>query len=111
MNPYIKNLINLISENLTLPVITMVESEIVADCDGRWLSSIGEARVDEYYQKDEDLYFKSKDLEDLKENFIENAIQENEGNTFNSEEFRICVNNYMESIEWTKAIVVNIDLP
>lgn len=49
MNENIKNLINYIEDNPDLPVVAMVDSDIVAD-DGfsRWLGGIGKSYVGEY---------------------------------------------------------------
>ena len=44
----IQKFLKLISENPDLPIIPMVDHEVVCEDCGRWLGSFGNAYVDEY---------------------------------------------------------------
>lgn len=58
-----EELFRLMQENPDLPVVPMVDSEIVADDCGYWLGSWGRACVDEYFisEQAERVFFKSDD--------------------------------------------------
>lgn len=45
---YIESFINLVKENPTLPVIPMVDNEVVGDEWGRWMGSFGHSEIGEY---------------------------------------------------------------
>lgn len=65
MNENTKNLLELIQQNPDLPIVPMVDAEIVNGDDwGRWMGSFGAARVDEYLIPPQDydpMLFKSDD--------------------------------------------------
>ncbi len=111
VNKNITDFIKIVTENPELKVVPMVDSEIVADDNhGSWMASIGKSRIDEYYHKDEYLYFKSLDLDELKEDLSEIIWLDNED--ISDEELEVQVDNYIEEeIGWVKAIIVSIDLP
>jgi len=104
-NPKFAVLLELMKQNPQLPVVAMVDSEIVAD-DGyaRWLGSWGIAEVDTYYKGAERVYFYDEDdMEELLStemgwDWYENATDEE------------CLAAY-RALPWVKCIVVNIDLP
>lgn len=56
-----EELFKLMQKNPDLPVVPMVDSEIVADDCGYWLGSWGSAEVDEYFisERAERVFFKS----------------------------------------------------
>ena len=61
-----KELLKLIKENPDLPVVPMVEGEVVGDDSYHyWLGSWGKAEVTEYYLGNEKVHFKSDDIEDV----------------------------------------------
>lgn len=111
VNKNITDFIKIVTENPELKVVPMVDSEIVADDNhDSWMASIGKSRIDEYYHKDEYLYFKSLDLDELKEDLSEIIWLDNED--ISDEELEVQVDNYIEEeIGWVKAIIVSIDLP
>lgn len=107
MNEFTKMLVDLINENPNLPVITMVEMEIVGDDTyGRWYSTIGLACVDEYvmYEKRHsdgiNVIYKS-DIEEIIEDLQE---REEDLTDEQAEKMALC-------LDWEKAIFLNIDLP
>lgn len=64
----VAELLNLIKENPDLPIVPMVDSEIVAsDEHTNWLGSFGKAEIDYVWDNGERIYFKSNDEEDLLE--------------------------------------------
>ena len=104
------DLFKLMQENPDLPVVPMVDADIVAGDDyGRWMGSWGSASVDEYLippQDYEPVIFKSDDdvfdtLEKVLPGEEFDALPESE------EECR----KIYDALPWTKAIIVNIGLP
>ncbi|WP_195985345.1 hypothetical protein [Clostridium sp. D33t1_170424_F3] len=102
-------LLKLVQENPELPIVPMVDSEIVAD-DGynRWLGSWGSSYIGFYLVGEEKVHFREDD--DFEE--IENALTDG---AINYEEFEAMTDAEAEaayaSLPWIKAIIVNIDLP
>ncbi len=101
-----EELFRLMRENPDLPVVPMVDYEVVWDGCGRWLGAWGEAKVDEYLLTDERVFFKSCDdvfgvLEDALSYEEFEALPDDEGK---------CRPAY-DSLPWIKAIIVNIDTP
>lgn len=100
-----EELFDLIRENPDLPIVCWVDSDIVADNDfGRWLGSFGECHIIEYI--DVEMYnnyreFVYKDDTEGYEEFLRDTSE------MTDEE----ITNYINHIQWTKAIAVNIDLP
>lgn len=104
----LEELFRLIRENQELPILPMVDSEIVAD-DGyaRWSASWGSAEITEYILADERVHF--KDLDDWGE--IESVLSEMFGyDVYGTMSDDVAKNTY-NNLPWVKAIVVNIDLP
>lgn len=127
-----KEFLRLIEENPNLPIVPMVDCEIVGDGYGRWLGAFGYAYVGEYALYDDRFYddreeFKERyyDINDeaLAERFEYNprindfTVAQNkytaldlEINTFNEKRLE----EYLDKVAdeyFTKAIIVNIDLP
>lgn len=71
MNDNIKKLLTLIDENPELPIVCMVESDIVGDDYGRWMAQIGWSDVAEYASYNERFY-------DNREEFIEDYYDHND---------------------------------
>lgn len=60
----VEKLINLIKENPDLPIIPMVNAEIVCDDYGYWMGEWGRCEVTEYYLGKERVHFKDDDDEE-----------------------------------------------
>lgn len=100
-------LFGLIRENPDLPIVPMVDSEIVAD-DGynRWLGVWGSSYIGEYltgeecifFREDDDLYEIDKVLTEMCDDYDENTTDEDAAKAY-------------ADLPWIKAIIVNIDLP
>lgn len=65
--------LKLVKKNPTLPIVPMVDYEIVGEDWGRWLGAFGSAYVGEYACYD-DRYF--EDREDFKEKYYDNNDDE-----------------------------------
>lgn len=108
MNENIHDLLHLIAENPDLPIVPIVDSEIVAD-DGynSWIGGWGSAHVGEYYYGEERYFF--KDESDPGE--IDDTLTDAHGYDFTigktDEELKAA---YL-ALPWVKAIFVNITLP
>ena len=103
------DLFKLMQENPDLPVVPMVDADIVAGDDyGRWRGSWGSASVDEYLIPPDDrpMIFKSDDdVFDTLEQCLPEA--EFEALPENESECR----PFYDALPWVKAIIVNINLP
>lgn len=76
MNSNVEKLIQLIKENPELPVIPMVETEVVPDdCYSWWLAAFGKAEVSDFYVSDEKVY---TDREELVCDIVENKYLDSE---------------------------------
>lgn len=101
-DPKLAHLLDLIKENPHLPIVPMVDSEVVADTDYSWWRGCwGHARVDKYYESDEGIYFYDEnDIESLIEDVMGWDWYENKTDDEALEAYR--------NLPWVKCIVVNI---
>lgn len=58
-------IIKLIEENPDLPIVPMVDNEVVADDCGCWLGKWGHCEVTEFYSGREYIHFRDDDEEDV----------------------------------------------
>lgn len=113
-NEYTKELLQLVRENPDLPILPMVDSEIVAE-DGYnwWLGSFGHSSIDEFvcteYHGD-NRYFR-KEEQDLIEEYIAEDVIDCEGENLSDEEIEKRAHEIAEALPWKKAILVWIGLP
>ena len=110
MNENTKKRLDLIQQNPDLPIVPMVDAEIVSGDDwGRWMGSFGAARVDEYLIPPQDydpMLFKSDDdVFDV----LEKCLPEAEFDALPEKESE-CRPVY-DALPWVKAIIVDINLP
>lgn len=68
MNDNIKILLDLIKENPELPIICMVDSDIVSEDYGRWMAQIGHCEVGDFATYNERFY---DDREGFKEDYYD----------------------------------------
>lgn len=105
----VEKLLDLIRENPDLPVIPLVDSEVVAD-DGYsyWLGKWGTAEITEYYLGRELLHLKSDDAEDVLSDMqgcrYGRDRQGRDIYDLSDEEWT----RLYESLPWKKAIAVHI---
>ena len=96
MSDNVKNLVRLINENPDLPVIPMVGQDIVADYTGEWVAAVGVAEVLELCIYGERVIFKNdKGIQMLKLELDSETVTE----------------EFIDSLDWMKAIVVHIETP
>ena len=69
----INDFLKLVTENPTLPVIPMVDNEVVGDSWGRWMGLFGYSYISEYALYEENYY---DDRESFKEAYYDNNCDE-----------------------------------
>lgn len=100
------NLFCLIAENPNLPIVPMVDSEIGCEDYARCMGSFGCAWVDEYCLSNDRMWCKSdfdNDINDALETILPWHKFEKIPDGGEKEAY--------DNLPWTKAILVNIDLP
>lgn len=103
-----ENLLKLIKDNPDLPIIPLVNGEIVGDDYGYWQGAFDSFTTDEYIvpENGEPIVFKSDgDVFDTLEKYL--PAQEFDRLPEDEDECR----KIYESLPWTKAIIVFIELP
>ena len=104
-----EELFRVMQENPNLPVIAMVDSEIVAD-DGynRWLGAWGHCEICEYFVGEERIHFRESDnFDEIEEALTDGQLCYDDFEAMSDEEAEGVYN----SLHWIRAIIVNIDLP
>lgn len=108
-NKNIQELLKLIKENPTLPIIPMVEYDVVGEDYGSWMGKWGKAHIDRYllppdserpiiFENDYTVgevierWFSDEELEKLPDNEVE-------------------WQKIYDNLPWTKAIIVRISVP
>lgn len=106
-NGYRDELFKLMRENPDLPIVPMVDSEIVCD-DGynRWLGAWGCSYIGEYLVTDECVHFRDED--DPSE--VDKVLSEKYGYDYYVDMTDEQEAEAYASLPWIKAIIVNIDL-
>lgn len=108
-----EKLLQLIRENPDLPVVPMVNEEVVADdSHSWWLANFGMCSIDSYYSDDERVWLKADDEEDLLDMWADEHYEELK-DLSNAEAEKV-VNSrgkeWFENLPWVKAIMVYIEL-
>jgi hypothetical protein len=110
----VNDLLQLIKENPELPILPIVDGEIVSNDDSNFfVGSWGESRIDYYwYDDDEMIYSKENDFETLVEDIIDtdNNYDENFGLLNNEQKEKEAI-KIVEKYNWVKCIFVSINLP
>lgn len=106
-----QELIKLISENPELPILPMVDYEVVCEDGGRWLGSFGSCYVGEYALFN-DRYYDERD--EFKEDYLDFYCDElcRRFDIYSNKDEKL--EKYLGEVAdkcFTKAIIVNIDLP
>lgn len=106
-------LLRLVAENPSLPVVPMVYSEVVQD-DGysSWIGAFGDARVGEYVLIEmygENRYFERDGQDEIEEYFVDKYCDEAECE-YNPQLSEIA-HEKAEALPWKKAILVYVGLP
>lgn len=106
----VANLLELIKAHPDLPVVPMVDSEIVAD-DGYswWLGSWGSASVQKYTIHNEHMIFWDDGVDDIfDEVFVWDDVIPDNATEEQEEEIR---KDAVNGLDWVEAITVRINLP
>lgn len=102
-------LFRLMQENPDLPVVPMVDSDIVANGGyNRWVGSWGRSYIDEYVEGEEYIHFREEDDWGEIEWALTDGFMDYE--TFEGLSDEEAKSEYA-ALPWIKAIIVNIDLP
>ena len=109
-----QDFLELVKQNPDLPIVPMVDSEIVAD-DGYawWLGSFGCASVGEYVcikMYGENRFFTKDEQDEIEEYFADNLADERDYDLHESEIEKLA-HEQAENLPWVKAIIVYIKLP
>ena len=101
-------LFRLMQENPDLPIVPMVDSDVVVDDCGYWMGTWGRACIDEYFisERAERVFFKS----DGDVFYVLESHLSDEGFEVLPESEEAC-RPYYDSLPWKKAIIVYITLP
>ncbi len=74
MDSNIKKLMTLVKENPELPVVPMVDTDIVLSDDyGKWIANIGDSRVDNMYYSDYGRIYFDEDKDEIPEAELKTA--------------------------------------
>lgn len=114
-----QRLARLILKHPDLPVIPMVDWEVCAGPEGKWMGSVGNACITEYIWRPDDyegepciMYrYEAHKLVDALAEDAENRINPGEEKEQEYEAARQQAWKKVNEMEWRKAIFVNIDLP
>lgn len=114
-----QRLARLILKHPDLPVIPMVDWEVCAGPEGKWMGSVGNACITEYIWRPDDyegepciMYrYEAHKLVDALAEDAENRINPGEEKEQAYEAARQQAWKKVNEMEWRKAIFVNIDLP
>ena len=100
----IGKLLDLIKQNPELPILPMVDSEIVADdyC-AYWAASWGTARIDSFCFSNKKIWFLSDDRDEIFDGFYSMPVD------LSAEQEEKFIENAIASLPWKKAIIVNIE--
>ena len=100
-------LFRLMREHPELPVVPMVNSEIIADdyCS-YWMGNWGKAGIAAYIVGDERIYFREDDSDDM-----ENVLNHTKGGQDWYEAPEAKVEEAYRNLPWTEAIIVYIEMP
>lgn len=102
-----EELFRLMQENPELPIVPMVDYEIVADDSGRLIGSWGSSYIGEYLIGEEQVHFREDD--DPSE--VDKVLSERYGDDYYTDMTDEQEAEAYAGLPWIKAIIVNIDLP
>lgn len=109
----LKELFKLIKEHPDLPIVPMVDADIVADDSGYWLGGWGSASIDKYLPHEYGMIFYEQgrpDVVDIFEKFFDYEKCGISEEMPDSEALPI-MREKVDSLNWIEAIIINIDLP
>jgi len=107
----VEEFLKLVQENPELPIVPLVNEEVVADdCSSWWLGEWGHSEIIEYYKGKERIHFKDDDEEAVLCDMVDCKYSETKDGRdiydLSDEEWIELFN----SLDWIKAIAVYIDV-
>lgn len=100
-----EELLKLVAENPDLPVVPLVDYEVVGDDSGCWIGSFGHSEVGEYALFGDRYFTDRDDLEEVYADYVADDYPD-----MSDEEFFAMVKEKTKDW-WTKAILVYIETP
>ncbi len=104
---YREGFFKLMQENPELPVVPMVDHEIIGEDCGRWLGAWGSSYIRGYLIGEDSVYFREDDDPSEVERLVSEKLGDEAYGAMSDEEAE---RTYAE-MPWIEAIIVNIDLP
>lgn len=102
------DLFRLMQEHPELPVVPMVDSDVIAgDAYGRWLGKFGDTHISEYYIGEDRVFIRDDDDSGEVEELVSEICGYDVFDAMTDEE----VKGAYSAVPWIRAIIVNIDLP
>lgn len=100
-------LLNLIKENPDLPIVPIVESDVIASDDySSWQGSFGQSEIDYTWNDGERINLYSQDFEELVQKVIDDIDPDVDDAIAEK-----TANDTVEDYSWDKVIAVQIGLP
>ena len=100
-----EELLKLVAENPDLPVVPLVDYEVVGDGYGYWMGSFGRSEVGEYALFDDSYFTDREELEERYADYVADDYPE-----MSDEDFFAMVKEKTKNW-WTKAILVYVETP
>lgn len=109
----LKELFTLIRKHPDLPIVPMVDAELVGEDSGRWLGSLGQAYIDKFLHYDGEYLTYDKGDPDIVSIFEKIFDYEECGidEEMPDEEALPIMREKVDSLPWIEAIIVNVDTP
>lgn len=100
-----KELLKLVAENPELPIVPLVDYEVIGDSYGYWMGSFGRSEVGEYALFDDRYFTDREELEERYADYVADDYPE-----MSDEDFFAMVKEKTKDW-WIKAILVYIETP
>lgn len=107
--------IELVRQNPNLPILAWVNYEVCCDDEySHWLGEIQHTSIEEYVAIEkygEDRIFTKDDVSELIDYYMDEYFQEPEYENMSDEEYEQYWTNYVNNLEWKKAIFIWVETP
>jgi len=107
----VEELLKLMKDNPDLPIVPMVNYEVVGDEFAYWMGSWGRSEVGEYYIGEERVHFRGDDEEDVLCDMPDCNYYETKDGQYIPDLSDEEMKEMYDSLPWIKAIIVYITLP
>lgn len=107
--------IELVRQNPNLPILAWVNYEVCDDCDHSWLGEIQDVTIEEYtsyemYNEGADLVTKDN-MDDICDYLRDYWYDTEPYKSMSDEDFEKYIENYVNNLEWKKAIFIWVETP